>query len=114
MLHRMGLYKVYLQAIKDGNKTVEVRLNDQKRRNIKIGDTIEFVSVPEADESLRVNVTGLKNYHTFKDMYEDIPLKDFDCEGWTMKDLLEGTYGIYTLEQEERWGVLAISIKAMK
>ena len=44
-------------------------------------------------------------------MYEDIPFKDFDCEGWTMSEMVDGTYEIYSLEQEKEWGTLAIIIK---
>ena len=110
MLHLMGLYEEYFKAIKEGRKTVEVRLNDDKRRKIKIGDTIEFVQVPERKVTMRVKVTGLKSYDTFKSMYEEIPFKAFDCDGWTMNEMLDGTYDIYTPEQEKEWGALAISI----
>lgn len=46
MTHQMRLYDEYFQAIKEGKKTVEVRLNDKKRRNIRAGDSIEFVKIP--------------------------------------------------------------------
>jgi ASC-1-like (ASCH) protein len=86
-------------------------LNDEKRRKIKIGDTIEFIKVPEQDETLKVQVTDLRKYESFLAMYDDIPFQDFDCAGWTMKEMIEGTYAIYTQEQEKEWGTLAISIK---
>jgi len=107
----MGLYGEYFQSIHEGRKTVEVRLNDEKRRKIQVGDTIEFVKVPEQDETLQVQVTGLRTYDTFQDMYKDIPFKEFDCEGWTMEDMVKGTYEIYSPEQEKEWGTLAIMIK---
>jgi ASC-1-like (ASCH) protein len=107
----MGLYGKYFQSVKGGKKKVEVRLNDEKRRKIKVGDTIEFIKIPEEDETLKVQVNELRTYDTFKAMYEDIPFKEFDCEGWTMEDMIEGTYEIYTPEQEKKWGTLAITIK---
>jgi ASC-1-like (ASCH) protein len=111
MVHKMGLYGEYFQSIIEGKKKVEVRLNDEKRRKIKVGDTIEFIKVPQQDETLKVQVTGIRKYETFKEMYENIPFKDFDCEGWTMKEMIDGTYEIYTPEQEKEWGALAITIK---
>ncbi|MFD1851421.1 ASCH domain-containing protein [Oceanobacillus bengalensis] len=111
MIHQMGLYGEYFKSIKEGKKKVEVRLNDEKRRKIKVGDTIEFTKVPEQDEILQVTVTELKIYDTFQVMYEDIPFQDFDCEGWTMKEMVDGTYEIYTPVQEKEWGTLAIRIK---
>lgn len=44
-------------------------------------------------------------------MYNDIPFKEFDCEGWTMKEMLDSTYEIYTPEQEIKWGTIAITIR---
>lgn len=111
MEHEMGLYGEYFQAIKEGKKKVEVRLNDEKRRKITVGDTIEFIRVPEQNERLQVKVIGLSRYETFKEMYHDIPFEDFDCEGWTMEEMIDGTYEIYTPEQEKRWGTLAIFIQ---
>lgn len=111
MVHQMGLYGEYFDSIKEGKKMVEVRLNDDKRRKIKVGNTIEFIKIPEKNETLRVEVTELRQYDTFKEMYVDIPFKDFDCEGWTLEEMIDGTYGIYTPEQEKQWGTLAISIK---
>ena len=107
----MGLHGVYFDAIKKGTKTVEVRLNDEKRRKIKVGDTIEFIKVPEQNDILKVEVIELREYETFEKMYEDIPFKNFDCEGWTMQEMLDGTYEIYSLKQEMEWGTLAITIK---
>ncbi|MGJ7036720.1 ASCH domain-containing protein [Anoxybacillus eryuanensis] len=103
MLHKMGLYEEPFRLIKTGENTVEVRLNDEKRRKIKIRDTIEFIKVPEENEVLKIEVLELRNYDTFKELYEDIPFKDFGCEGWTMEEMLEATYKIYSPEQEKQW-----------
>ncbi|MDG5786182.1 ASCH domain-containing protein [Evansella sp. AB-P1] len=111
MIHQMGLYDKYFGAIIDRKKTVECRLNDEKRRKIRVGDTIEFIMVPEKDDTLLVKVIELRTYESFKDMYRDIPFKDFGCEGLTMEEMVDGTYEIYTPEQEKTWGTLAITIK---
>ncbi|WP_409251034.1 ASCH domain-containing protein [Bacillus sp. SCS-153A] len=110
MVHKMGLYEEYFQSILKRDKKVEVRLNDEKRRKINAGDKIEFIKIPEQSEKLIVQVTGIKKYDSFKEMYEDIPLKEFGCEGRTMEEVIGGTYEIYTPEQEKEWGVLAIRI----
>jgi ASC-1-like (ASCH) protein len=38
MIHQMGLYGEYIRVIREGKKKVEVRLNDEKRREIKVGN----------------------------------------------------------------------------
>lgn len=114
MIHRMGLYKTYFSDIKSGKKVVEIRLNDSKRQQIKIGDIIEFVSVPSEEESMRVKVTKLEPFDSFKELYEQVPFERMGCKGWIMDEMLEGTYAIYTKEQEELFGALAITIEAIK
>ena len=111
MIHQMALHETYFESIKKGRKKVEVRLNDEKRRKVKVGDLIEFISVPNQDESLTVRVSELRTYNTFEEMYQDIPFKDFDCDDWTMDEMIKGTYDIYTPEQEKEWGTLAITIE---
>ena len=110
----MGLYGEYFESIKTGKKKVEVRLNDTKRRKINVGDLIEFINVADQNETLTIEVTELKKYDTFKEMYQNIPFKDFNCEGWTMKEMIDGTYEIYTPEQEKEWGTIAIIIKLVR
>ncbi|WP_332651720.1 ASCH domain-containing protein [Lysinibacillus sp. 54212] len=111
MVHGMGLYEEYFEAIKKGKKRVEVRLNDERRRAIKVGDTIEFIGVPDQNEILKVKVIELRRYDTFQEMYEDIPFADFDCENWTMEEMMAGTYEIYSREQEKAYGTLAITME---
>jgi ASC-1-like (ASCH) protein len=107
----MGLYGPYFASIREGRKTVEVRLSDAKRRKINVGDIIEFIEQPELGQTLQVQVVGLREYRSFREMYENIPFREFDCEGWSMQEMLDGTYEIYTPEQETKWGTLAISMK---
>ncbi|MFG6116703.1 ASCH domain-containing protein [Halobacillus sp. MO56] len=114
MKHTMGLYKTYFDHIKEGKKTVEVRLFDQKRRKIEVGHIIEFIKLPEQNDSLTVEVTKLRNFDTFKQLYETIPFEDLGGEGWTLDEMLKGTYEIYTPEQEKKWGVLAIKLRYLK
>ena len=42
MVHKMRLVDFAFKAIKNKEKDIELRLNDEKRRLINIGDIIEF------------------------------------------------------------------------
>ena len=44
MTHYMNLWDDSFQAIKEGWKTVEMRLNDEKRSIIDVDDIIEFTN----------------------------------------------------------------------
>ena len=41
-IHNMKLRSKYFECIKTGTKRIELRLNDEKRSKIKIGDEIIF------------------------------------------------------------------------
>ena len=43
MIHQMKLFNGPFQIIKSGSKTIEMRLNDEKRKLINVNDIIEFV-----------------------------------------------------------------------
>ena len=59
MLHKMRLNESPFERIKNGTKTIEFRLYDEKRRQIKIGDKIEFSKLPELQETILVEVLEL-------------------------------------------------------
>ncbi|WP_373867236.1 ASCH domain-containing protein [Virgibacillus salexigens] len=111
VIHKMGLFEIPFNSIKLGRKIVEVRLYDEKRRKLNIGDKIEFVQIHDKNDAVTVKVTGLRNYNTFKEMYEDIPPRDLDTVGESVEEMVENTYKIYTPEKEKEWGTLAISVK---
>ena len=52
MLHKMKLQESPFERIKNGTKTVEFRLYDEKRSKIKIGDQIEIIVVDNTDLDL--------------------------------------------------------------
>ena len=74
MLHKMKLNESPFNRIKNGTKTVEFRLFDEKRQQIKIGDKIEFSKLPDLQEKLLVDVIELygngdgSDFHFFLQM----------------------------------------------
>ena len=65
MLHKMKLQEDPFERIKNGTKTVEFRLYDEKRQTIQIGDEIEFSKLPELQEKLLVKVIDLYKEESF-------------------------------------------------
>ena len=51
MLHKMKLNESPFEMIKNGTKTIEFRLYDEKRQGVKIGDKIEFSKLPDLQKS---------------------------------------------------------------
>lgn len=107
--HEMNLAKHPFEQIKNGNKKIEVRLFDEKRRKIQIGDIIEFTCDYDKKKIIKTNVVGLLNYDTFDELICDYSIEFF---GYRNKDdLLNDLFTFYTKEQEDKFGVLGIKIK---
>ena len=45
MTHHMKLVQHPFEMIRSGQKTIEIRLNDEKRQRIKLDDYIEFTQI---------------------------------------------------------------------
>ncbi|ASZ16915.1 ASCH domain-containing protein [Bacillus cereus] len=113
MRYEMGLYNKPFQSIQSGKKVYEVRLYDKKRQLIKQGDHIVFTNLTTA-ATMAVKVTEIKRYKNFQAMYEQIDKKLLGCENDSLEEMLESTYKIYTKEQEQKWGTVAIGIEVIK
>ena len=59
MRHTMKLKEDPFERMKNGTKTIEFRLYDEKRRKIKVGDEIEFFKLPKLQERILVRVKNL-------------------------------------------------------
>ena len=75
MLHKMQLQLTPFQKIKDGSKTIELRLNDEKRQKVRIGDFIEFTCADDADQKIQTRVTALHRFSSFAELYEKLPMQ---------------------------------------
>lgn len=109
MKHTMKLLEKPFNNILNGSKEIEFRLYDDKRRKVKIGDTIEFSKLPDLVEKLEVEVVDLYQAKTFIDL-----LSSLGYNGEELDKKVSGMYSIYTKEQENLYGVLGIKIKMLK
>lgn len=71
MTHELKLQPKYYNFILNGTKRIEIRLYDEKRQKIKVGDTIKFLKEPELKESFKVKVVELLRYDSFEDLFKD-------------------------------------------
>lgn len=109
MKHEMRLHDDPFNKIKQGTKKIEIRLNDEKRKSINIGDTIEFTN-RKTSEKMLVKVKGLFKYSNFEELYKnwDKVILGYDEDDIAdPKDMEE----YYSKEEQEKYGVLAIKIE---
>lgn len=109
MTHNMKLNEAPFEMIKSGTKTIELRLYDDKRRKVKVGDTILFKS---GREKLTATVKALHIFRNFEELYAALPL---DKCGYTAEELATASpddmLEYYTKEQIEKHGVVGIEIE---
>ena len=114
MTHNMSLQPVPFEKIKNGTKTVEMRLNDEKRRLIKVGDTIEFTNAADSNCTVRCIVTGLFPFDSFADLYRTLSLADCGYDASEIHSAKpEDMELYYTKDEQKKYGVLGIGIKVI-
>ena len=72
MIHEMKLNESPFERIKNGTKTIEFRLYDEKRKKVKIGDKIEFSKLPDLQEKILVDVLDIYRDETFENLFKKI------------------------------------------
>ena len=107
MVHKMKLNESPFDRIKNGTKTIEFRLYDDKRKQIKVGDKIEFSKLPELQEKMIVEVLELYQDKTFENLFKKLYKEDEE----EIKRKIQSMYEIYSPEKEKQYGVLGIKIK---
>lgn len=110
MIHDMKLNDKAFNNIKKGLKKFELRLYDNKKKNISIGDTIIFHNLNNLEDTISVSVIALLRYPTFAELFSDI---DYNLCGTanSLEEKLEHIHTFYTIEQEKKYGILAIKMQ---
>ena len=107
MVHLMKLQSNPFEKIKNGTKTIEIRLNDEKRQILSVGDNIEFSLFDNPEQKILTEIIGLQKFKSFKELCYAFDPKSYGSEN---KEEYELMYKYYAKEDEEKYGVLAIQI----
>lgn len=110
MLHKMKLKQDPFEKIKNGSKTIELRLFDEKRQHVQIGDFIEFSLMNNPNEKIQTRVIVLHHFDSFLELYGNLPKEKL---GYKTGETLEPNYmdAYYSREEQEKYGVVGIEIR---
>lgn len=115
MTHRMKLQPRAFNLIVTGRKTIELRLYDEKRKKIAVGDTIIFSNTENSSEQFSALVKNLYIFASFKELYQALPLNK--C-GYSQSEILQASPNdmttFYSLSQQKQYGVIGIEIESTK
>ena len=109
MTYEMNLHPGPFELIKSGQKDIEMRLYDDRRKAIRIGDIIKFIN-RDTNETLIVEVINLYHFNSFDELY-----RNFDKTRLGYKTDEEANPSdmelYYFKEQIQKFGVLGIEIQ---
>ena len=103
-MHIMKLKEQYFNYIKFGTKTYEIRLNDEKRQKIKIGDYIEFQKEPLKEEKIIYKVDDLLYFKNFEELINKIDITLLASSKETKEELLKTLNSFYNAEEQKKYG----------
>ncbi|MBO5089499.1 MAG: ASCH domain-containing protein [Clostridia bacterium] len=108
MTHYMNLNCRPFQMIKSGQKTIELRLWDEKRSLIKINDEIVFSC---GEETITAKVLALHRFENYEALYNSLNL--LKC-GYLPEELdtakADDMNEYYPPEKQQQYGVVGIEI----
>jgi ASC-1-like (ASCH) protein len=106
--HTLHLNSSPFNKIKNGQKTIESRLDDEKRQELKVGDHLTFIN-REDEAEIQSTITDLHYFPTFADLFQNLPKRKFADE--SVEALLQEINRFHSSENEQRWGVVGIEFK---
>ncbi len=107
----MNLNPAPFESVKSGEKTVEMRLYDDKRRLIKKGDQITFTNT-QTGETLVCDVLDVKVFKSFDCLYAAYPKTSIGYKAEEEANP-EDMKQFYPDEKMQAQGVCAIEIKVL-
>ncbi len=111
MKFMMKLNPTPFELMASGRKTIELRLYDEKRQSISIGDTITFTNIERPKSQLTTLVTDLYVFDSFNELYNELPLTE--C-GYTDENVIEASPNdmvqYYTSEEQQKYSVVGIRV----
>ncbi len=111
-IHKMNLNDSPFKLISQGSKTIELRLNDEKRQKLKDGDYINFTNL-ETQEEVLVEIIKLNLFPDFKTLYKQY---DPTAMGYKETDVVDyhDMEEYYSLDKQKLYSALAIEINLVK
>lgn len=111
MHYEMKLYDEYFELVRKKIKKYEIRLNDEKRKVIEKGDTINFSNYSFPNKYITVVVKEKQYFHSFEDILNYTPLNSIGFLGESIESALDKIYKIYNENEERKLGVILLKIE---
>lgn len=112
-MHTLKVQPLFYDYITTGTKRIELRLLDEKRKNIHLKDTIRITKEPENIEYTDVVVTGLLNYKDFSGLLNDFDISMLSDKTYSKVSLLNELEKFYPIEEQQQYSVVGIRFELL-
>lgn len=112
----MSLRAKPFYSIKSGEKDIELRLLDEKRQKLRVGDLIEFNCLDQQEFPLFTRVIALHPFGSFAELYQNLPLERCD---YTPEEVDAGQAlpsdmeQYYSVKEQQKYGVIGIELELL-
>lgn len=103
------VFDIVLERAKD----VEVRVNDEKRRQLKVGDTLIFVKRPGETERLKALVKKLVYFSSFEEVLDAYEMGRLYLENTSYEEYLNLMRQFYSDDEVKQNGIVAIEFELL-
>lgn len=111
---KVHLHPEVFDIVMDGKKNVEVRVNDEKRRQLKVGDTLLFLKRPDEDEQVRAVIKNLVYFSNFSEVVDSYEMERIYLKETTKEEYIQLMGQFYTDEEVSINGVVAIEFELLE
>lgn len=108
----MSVQHEYFEMIKSGQKDIELRAYDEKRRKMKAGDKFLLYDAENPDESIICEILNMHVAPNFESLFKNLDIKRSGFQN--MKELIDIVTKFVSHEELQRKQVVGIEIKRVK
>ena len=112
-MYIMKVKPEYFEKIKSGKKIYEIRLLDEKRKMLKVGDTVLLKKEPELFDGIVIRISEIKHFNTFLEMAQRLSISDLGLEVKTAAEVNDIYHQFYSVEDEVKYGVVALKMDVL-
>ena len=110
----MRLKDDIFDLVKYGTKRVELRLYDEKRKQIKENDIISFSKVSDENKKIYAKVLKIDIYDSFNELINNYALEEMYFKDSSKEELTKLFNSIYSKDEQDTYKVCAIRFEKME
>lgn len=112
--YAMRLNDAFFEKMRRGEKTMDIRVYDEKRRRLRLGDTIVFSRASGGSDRIRAEVIGLSTFGSFRELLAAFDHRKFGHDpALSLDERVKMQREHYTEEEEKENGVVGIHVRLL-